>query len=146
MATATLTLKGKPSRASADKGPAATALHRQIDRIRAGLSFHELEKLQKALGVTMEKLAQALGMSRATLHRRKLQRRLAQNESEKLVRYQRLLEKAADVFGGADNARQWLTHPQRGLGDVVPLEFAKSEIGAREVENLLGRIEYGVYS
>jgi putative toxin-antitoxin system antitoxin component (TIGR02293 family) len=121
-------------------------LHQQIERTRAGLSFHELEKLQKALGLTLEKIGNALGMSRATLHRRKVQRRLDAAESEKLVRYQRLLTKAAEVFGGADNARAWLTHPQRGLGDAVPLEFAKSEIGAREVENLLGRIEYGVYS
>jgi uncharacterized protein (DUF2384 family) len=39
-----------------------------------------------------------------------------------------------------------LTHKQPGLGGAVPLDFAKTEIGAREVENLLGRIEYGVYS
>ena len=51
-----------------------------------------------------------------------------------------------EVFGDAENAREWLIHPQRGLGNVVPVELAKSEIGAREVENLLGRIEYGVYS
>ena len=124
----------------------ALPLPQQIERIRAGLGFHELEKLQKALGLTLEKIGYALGMSRATLHRRKLQRRLDQTESERVVRYQRLLQKAADVFGGADEAREWLTHPQRGLGNAVPLEFAKSEIGAREVENLLGRIEYGVYS
>jgi putative toxin-antitoxin system antitoxin component (TIGR02293 family) len=62
------------------------------------------------------------------------------------VRYQRLLEKADDVFGDAASAREWLTHKQPGLGGAVPLDFARTEIGAREVENLLGRIEYGVYS
>ena len=85
-------------------------------------------------------------MSRATLHRRKTQGKIARNESEKLVRYQRLLKKAEDVFGDRDAAREWLTSPQLGLGNIKPVEFAKSEIGAREVENLLGRIEYGVYS
>ena len=63
-----------------------------------------------------------------------------------MVRYQRLLKKAEDVFGDATCVREWLTHKQTGLGGAVPLDFAKSEIGAREVENLLGRIEYGVYS
>ena len=135
------------SRAGAGRSFAvALPLPQQIERIRAGLGFHELEKLQKALGVTLEKIGNALGMSRATLHRRKIQRRLDAEESEKLVRYQRLLAKAAEVFGSPDNAREWLTHAQRGLGEAIPLEFAKSEIGAREVENLLGRIEYGVYS
>ena len=94
----------------------------------------------------MERVASVLGMSRATLHRRKIQGKIDKEESEKLVRYQRLLKKAEDVFGDATRARGWLIHKQAGLGGEVPLDFAKSEIGAREVENLLGRMEYGVYS
>ena len=125
--------------------PIAT-VHRQIERIHAGLSFRAVQNLQKALDVPMEKLASVLGMSRATLHRRKIQGKIDKEESEKLVRYQRLLKKAEGVFGDAKAAREWLTNKQVGLGNAVPLEFAKTEIGAREVENLLGRIEYGVYS
>jgi putative toxin-antitoxin system antitoxin component (TIGR02293 family) len=121
-------------------------VHQQIGRIQAGLSFRAVQNLQKALDVPLEKVAAVLGMSRATLHRRKLKGKIDQDESERLMRYQRLLEKAKDVFGDAAEAREWLTHPQRGLGNAVPIEFAKTEIGAREVENLLGRIEYGVYS
>ncbi len=49
-------------------------------------------------------------------------------------------------FGGIEAARQWLKSPQRGLGGVIPLDYAQTETGAREVENLLGRIDYGVYS
>ena len=127
------------------KTPAA-AIRRQIEQIRAGLSFRAVQNLQKALDLPMERIASVLGMSRATLHRRKLQGKIDREESEKLVRYQTLLKKAEEVFGDAENAREWLTHPQRGLGNAMPLEFAKSELGAREVENLLGRIEYGVYS
>ena len=123
-----------------------TAIRRHIEQIRAGLSFRAVQNLQKALDLPMERIASVLGMSRATLHRRKIQGKIDREESEKLVRYRSLLEKAEEVFGDAENAREWLTHPQRGLGNAVPLEFAKSELGAREVENLLGRIEYGVYS
>ena len=123
-----------------------TTIRRQIEQIRAGLSFRAVQNLQKALDLPMERIASVLGMSRATLHRRKLQGKIDREASEKLVRYQSLLKKAEEVFGDAENAREWLTHPQRGLGNAVPLEFAKSELGAGEVENLLGRIEYGVYS
>src|SRR2546421_6821160 len=123
-----------------------TSIHQQISRIHSGLSFRAVQNLQKALDVPLEKVASVLGMSRATLHRRKIQGKIDKEESEKLVRYQRLLKKAEDVFGDAASAREWLTHKQTGLGGAVPLDFAKSEIGAREVENLLGRIEYGVYS
>ena len=82
---------------------------KEISRIHAGLSFRAVQNLQKALDVPMEKLASVLGMSRATLHRRKIQGKIDKEESEKLVRYQRLLKKAEDVFGGGDSAREWLT-------------------------------------
>jgi putative toxin-antitoxin system antitoxin component (TIGR02293 family) len=63
-----------------------------------------------------------------------------------VLRFARLLGKAIKVFGSEDDARQWLGSPQVGLGGSAPLDYATTEIGAREVENLLGRIEYGVYS
>ena len=129
------------------KSPEAIAtLQRQMERIRAGLSFRAADKLRKSLGVSMDRLAQVLGMSRATLHRRKVTGRLAQGESERLVRYERILQKATGAFGDEKSATAWLNHSQRALGGAVPIDFAKTEMGAREVENLLGRIEYGVYS
>ena len=63
-----------------------------------------------------------------------------------MVRFARLLGKAVGVLESEENARQWLSSPQFGLGGAIPLEYARTEVGAREVENLLGRIEYGVYS
>jgi len=138
-------LKSMSSATLIQKTP-VTTIRRQMEQIRAGLSFRAVQNLQKALDLPMERIASVLGMSRATLHRRKLQGKIDREASEKLVRYQSLLKKAEEVFGDAENAREWLTHPQRGLGNAVPLEFAKSELGAGEVENLLGRIEYGVYS
>ena len=128
------------------RSQAFATVHQQIGRIQAGLSFRAVQNLQKALDIPLETVASVLGMSRATLHRRKLQGKIDEDESEKLVRYQRLLKKAEDVFGDGKRAREWLTHKQAGLGKVVPLDFARTEIGAREVENLLGRLEYGVYS
>ncbi len=127
------------------KRPQAFAtVHQQIGRIQ--VSFRAVQNLQKALDIPLETVASVLGMSRATLHRRKRQGKIDEDESEKLVRYQRLLKKAEDVFGDGKSAREWLRHKQAGLGKAVPLDFARTEIGAREVENLLGRLEYGVYS
>ena len=126
--------------------PPVQSVQREIERVRAGLSFRAVENLQKALDLPVEKLAGMLGMSRATLHRRKLQGKIDQHESERVARYERLLAKATEFFGDPESARKWLSSPQRGLGGAVPIDFAASEIGAREVENLLGRLEFGVYS
>lgn len=117
-----------------------------IEVLRAGLPVQELHDLQTSLDVPMDKLFPMLGISKATLHRRKAEGRLDQAESDRVVRYAKLMGKAVGVLESEENARQWLTSPQFGLGGAVPLEYAETEVGAREVEDLLGRIEHGVYS
>jgi putative toxin-antitoxin system antitoxin component (TIGR02293 family) len=138
MKTATLEKKTHMAKA---KHP--TELIRQI---RKGLRFAELETLQHSLDMPFEQLAAKLSISRSTLQRRKHAGRLSSGESDKVLRFARLLEHATKVFGDVDKARAWLKHPQYGLGGAVPLDYAETEIGAREVDNLLGRIDYGVYS
>ena len=117
-----------------------------IELLRTGLSVDELKVLQAILKVQTEQLVPMLGISKATLHRRMARGRLGPAESDRVVRFARLMGKAVEVMESEDNARRWLTSPQLGLGGAIPLDYARTEVGAREVEDLLGRIEYGVYS
>lgn len=118
-----------------------------VRALEVGLPVTELLVLQASLDVPAERLAPMLGISKATFHRRKKAgSRLNPAVSDRVVRFARLLGKAVQVFGGREDAKRWLAAPQFGLGGAVPLEYAKTEVGAREVENLLGRIEHGVYS
>lgn len=117
-----------------------------IAAVRAGLPMDELADLREALDLPMERVAAKIGMSRATFHRRQKTGVLSPDESDKALRLARILGHAISVFGSTDAARQWLATPQIGLGGGVPLDFAETEIGAREVEHLLGRIDHGVYA
>ena len=117
-----------------------------VRRIQKGLPFSQLQALRKQLDLPLDDLASKLSISRATLHRRKGGGRLSTEESDKVVRFSRLLEHAANVFGNVEKGRAWLKFPQYSLGGAVPLDYAKTEVGAREVDNLLGRIDYDVYS
>lgn len=117
-----------------------------IQSLKTGLPIRELDDLQRHLDVPIEQLAPMLGISRATLHRRKVSGRLDAAESERVLRFARLLGRAGEVMESLEAGRRWLTSRQFGLGGAVPLEYAETEVGAREVEDLLGRIEYGVYS
>jgi putative toxin-antitoxin system antitoxin component (TIGR02293 family) len=117
-----------------------------IEAVQAGLPFQELQILQTSLKMPLEQLASKLGISRATLHRRKAQGRLDQQESDRVVRFAQLLGKAVEVFESEDAARRWLDSPQLALAGATPLDYAETEIGAREVDDLLGRIDFGVYS
>ena len=117
-----------------------------IGRIRTGLPVGELDALQIGLQMPLDALALKLGISKATLHRRKLAGRLEPDESDRVVRFARLLSQAGEVLESAETARRWLRSPQLGLGGAIPLVYADTEVGARAVEDLLGRIEFGVYS
>lgn len=117
-----------------------------IEIVNRGLPVGELEYLRSHLDVPIDRLVQNIGLSRATFHRRKAAGRLTADESDKVVRFAQLLGLANKVLENEDDARRWLTSPQFGLSGAVPLNYARTEVGAREVEDLLTRIEYGVYS
>lgn len=146
----TATLKTPPKKRSMHKVSAngtngARGAHELVEAVRAGVPFREVEVLRRDLGLSLDLVAEKLGIARATMHRRKTSGRLAPDESDRVLRLDRLLKQAAGVFGDNERARQWLNFPQYGLGGAVPLDYARSEVGAREVENLLGQIEHGVF-
>lgn len=68
-------------------------------------------------------------------------------ESERLLRVFRAFQQAVELFeGDGDAARGWLTRPNMELDDQTPLDFSRTEIGAREVEDFMGRLEHGVFT
>jgi len=141
------------SRAASEKKPTRPPaarreedVQRTIRRIERGFKFAEFEKLQKRLGLTQEATARALGINPRTLTRRKHAGRLTPEESERVVRLQRLLDQAVRLFGGKEQAaQQWFTTPVLALGDERPVDMAATEPGAREVEAVIGRLEHGVF-
>ena len=84
--------------------------------------------------------------------RRTFDRRLAAGqpltvtESDRLLRATRTVVRAIEALGSADKAATWLRTPNRALRGMVPLALLETDIGARMVEQLLGRLEHGVYS
>ena len=112
--------------------------------VENGLPWHEAEFLGSELGLTLAEFANYLGISTPTFFRRKKQKRFPPSESDHIMRFARIWSLAVDVFENSDGARAWLKQEALGLGGRVPLEHAKSEAGAREVETLLRRIDYGL--
>ena len=58
-----------------------------------------------------------------------------------------IVDKATELFDGDLNAvTRWLNTPNKALKNQTPLVYSGTESGAREIENLIGRIEHGVFS
>jgi putative toxin-antitoxin system antitoxin component (TIGR02293 family) len=118
-----------------------------IHRVQEGFSFKTVERLQHAFGLSAEEVAALVHIPTRTMTRRKVRGRLKADESDRVLRAVRLMHRAAAIFNNdRAAAKTWMTTRQRGLGGAVPLELAGTEIGTREVEDALGRIEDGVFA
>ena len=117
-----------------------------IVALKAGLPVGSFNRLQNALAIRSQELAGIVQIPVRTLARRQREKHLGIGESERVLRIGTLFDKAVAVLGGEEQARQWLKSPQRALGGDTPLAYADTEPGAREVEDLLGRLEYGVFA
>ena len=113
------------------------------EAIREGFRPAVVEKLMRASGLTLKELATAVDLSPRSLQRRRRSGRLARHESDRLYRLARIVAIANEYLGDHERAMRWLKHPNRALGGIAPVAAIDTELGARQVENVLGRIAYG---
>ena len=89
----------------------------------------------------------ALVVPKRTLARRKAANEpLTIEETDKALRLERIATQAERVFGDAEKAHRWLRKAKRELRGETPLAFLASEAGARVVEEMLFRIEHGIFA
>lgn len=117
-----------------------------IPAIQRGLRFDTLVFL-KGLYELPDDLAQKIiAVSTRTWARRKAENRLSPVESDRLYRLARIIARTEEVFGSRDKARLWLKEPNRALRLQTPLSLLDTDEGTRRVEDVLIRIEHGVFS
>jgi putative toxin-antitoxin system antitoxin component (TIGR02293 family) len=115
--------------------------------VRRGLPASSVTQLAERLNIGSTVLSRKLGIPHRTLTRRLSQRsRLTSAESDRTVRFARVFALAVEMIGEEERAVIWLRTPNRALGGERPLDQLDTDLGAREVEDVLGRIAYGVYS
>jgi putative toxin-antitoxin system antitoxin component (TIGR02293 family) len=114
-------------------------------KLEAGLSYEAMERLRRVMDLPLTRISKLLRIPPRTLARRKEAKRLQPDESDRLVRLSRLVGLTLQLFeGDLLGARTWLTNPHPALAGEVPVDFGTTGVGAREVENLIGRLEHGI--
>lgn len=119
---------------------------RSVRGIRIGVPYKALESAREAVGLSREEVCTTLGIPPRTLAWRKRASRLTAQESDRMYRLAHVLAKAVTVLRGSEKAARWLRKPNRALGDASPLSRLDTEVGTRQVEAVLGRLEHGVFS
>lgn len=131
----------------ASLGLTATSTPRLIRQVERGLSFKTLRTFASNTGIPISVITSIVGIPERTLARRKAAAKLTPDESERLLRVASVFEKTVELFeGDVTAAVKWLTTSRKALDNQAPLAYCRTELGAREVENLVGRLEHGVFS
>lgn len=119
-------------------------LNTAASKISRGLATSILVTIQARLQISNSQLSDLLMVSPRTLDRRKKEASLPPDESERGYRIACLTDRAYQVFQDPDKVARWFSEPNFALGNKKPIEMAKTEPGARLVEQILGRIEHDI--
>src|SRR5438477_12911438 len=119
----------------------------QLERIvQEGIPAPAVRALADFTGTTLTALQAVAGIDRSTFARRDRSRtKLKADESDRIVRFARVAALAIDALG-REAGLAWLQEPNDALGGRAPFELLKTDVGTRQVEQIIGRIEYGIFS
>jgi len=117
-----------------------------IKTVRQGLPTEVFKTLAANLEMSDRQLAGALKIPNRTLDRRLKEGVFSPEESDRLARVAKILKRAHEVFGSPEKARGWMNTQLAAFDGETPLQRADTFLGATQVEDVLGRIDYGVYT
>lgn len=120
------------------------ATDQRIDAVKRGLPIQHLYEFLENTQLPLEAVFKVLKLTKQDFENKQ---QLTPEESERLWRLAAIYESSLTLYeGDSKRAAEWLSSPQRAIGGVSPLEHIVTEPGAAEVQDLIGRIEYGVLS
>ena len=118
----------------------------KMDIARTGISKKDLENLKEKTELDYDKLAVALAVTRATLINKKGDEKFNTSLSERIIDLANIYSYGYEVFEDEARFNQWMFRPNRALGGQAPYDLIDNQFGREEIRDIIGRIDYGVYS
>ncbi len=120
--------------------------HSKAQMAQKGISKVSFENFKVRAGLDYNEMARLLSVARNTLINKKGEEVFDVTISEKLISLAEVYTHGFEVFGSEKEFIEWLNVPNRALGSVTPFSMLQTHYGRQEVQQVLGRIEWGVYS
>ncbi|HZI23496.1 MAG TPA: antitoxin Xre/MbcA/ParS toxin-binding domain-containing protein [Chryseolinea sp.] len=118
----------------------------KMQMVERGISKNALQKLKDKSGLDYDQLSQLLNVSRTTLIGKKGNTKFNTDISDKILGLADIYSYGYEVFEDRDRFNEWIFRPNNALGGQSPFELLHNSFGKEEVKNLIGRIDYGIYS
>jgi putative toxin-antitoxin system antitoxin component (TIGR02293 family) len=114
--------------------------------IKTGITKNVLQKMMDTLDIHIEDMADLLHTTDRTLRRYENDTILNTEQSERVLELAKLYSFGKEVFGNLDKFKLWMNDKILALGNNTPKEFLDTSLGIQMLTQILGRIQYGVYS
>ncbi len=118
----------------------------KMEKLKSGLTKRDLEKLKLRTKLDYDKLSKALSVTRSTLIKKKAGQEYSPTLSERIMSLADIYSYGYEVFEDEAKFNQWMFHPNQALGGKAPYDVIDNQFGREEVKNIIGRIDYGIYS
>ena len=114
--------------------------------VEKGLPTRAVDEAVRS-GIVEQEIIYRFVVPKRTLQRRRdAESPLSPAESDKLTRLVRVVARAEIALGDPKKAELWMREPNRALQGKRPIDLLNTDVGARAVEKVLGRIEHGIFS
>lgn len=111
-----------------------------------GISKSDFLTIVASTGMNLTQFSSLLPVSKRTIEKTKDQELLSPVVSDRVLQIASLYQFGSNVFGNTQKFQEWLQSSLIALGGKTPLEFINNDTGISMINDLLGRIEHGVYS
>ena len=118
----------------------------KISMVDKGIAKHDLNKFKERAGWDYNQLSDILGVARAKLIAKKGDERFDKQVSERILSLADLYSYGYEVFEDEDRFNTWIFSINHALGGLAPFDYLDTQFGREEIKDLIGRIDYGVYS
>jgi putative toxin-antitoxin system antitoxin component (TIGR02293 family) len=113
----------------------------------SGVTKNAINTLASFIGISRKYISENIfDVSVKTLERKDNRAKLDKKTSSHAVEIAKLLQHTYEVFQDEEKVKRWLNKENRALNNLKPVELFDTLSGLRLVDNILVRIEEGVYS
>ena len=128
----------------------AKTIHSDFDFVRlstAGITKSSINSLASHIGISRKNMAEDIfDVSVKTLERKDSKTKLDKKTSSHAFEIAKVVQHAYEVFRDEEKMKLWINRENRALNNMKPIQLFDSLSGLNMVNDILGRIEEGVYS
>ena len=121
----------------------------RVSRVREGVPVADAVEVMRAWSIPIARFATVLGVSERQWGRARSEASnatLSPVASDRLMRVAQVFDHAKTIFDNQGNAVEWFVTSNPALSGEAPLSLLDTDAGVHEVDDVLTRLEFGVYA